>query len=263
MKAKQYVGITGPVNVQETKEIFRQFSEADYSLESPHIPMLGFLVSYKTLNGQVIQNRRYPPVNSLPKLLKATNRQVLTMIHYNSKEIDTLSNQVAEIFERIYDNGLCRAIQLNIAWPDINQVSRIKEQYPDMQIVLQLSHKAMNGKTPNQIAKRVRDYGDLISYVLIDPSGGRGIPFDLDSSVTIYSELKNQCPDLIIGFAGGFTGENVTPRLREIIKRVGDDKFCIDVEGGLRDKITSTYGDDLLNIKKVRKYLQSSSLVLR
>ncbi|MEA3329987.1 MAG: hypothetical protein U9Q06_04560 [Nanoarchaeota archaeon] len=263
MNAKPYIGITGPVNVQETKDICKEFSEAGYSMESPHIPMLGFLVSYKTLNGQTTQNRRYPPANSLPELLRATDGQVLTMVHYNSKETDTLPNQVAEIFNGVYENGLCRAIQLNIVWPNISQVARIKEQHPEMQVVFQASHKAMGGKTPNQIAKGVKNYGNSISYVLIDPSGGRGVPFDLESSVAIYSELREQCPDLTIGFAGGFTGENVAPRLRKILKQIEEDKFCIDAEGGLRDKVTSAYGDDLLNIEKVRGYLQSASSVLR
>ena len=103
MKAKPYVGITGPVNVQETKDICREFSKAGYSMGSPHTPMLGFLVSYKTLNGQTTQNRRYPPANSLPELLKATDGRVLTMVHYNSKETDTLSNQVAKIFDGVWN----------------------------------------------------------------------------------------------------------------------------------------------------------------
>lgn len=263
MKAKAYIGITGPVNVQETKDICKEFSKVGYSMNSPRIPMLGFLVSYKTLNGQATKNRRYPPINSLPDLLKATNGQVLTMVHYNSKEIDSLSNQVAQIFDGVYEDGLCRAIQLNIVWPDMGQVVRIKEQHPDMQIVFQVSHKAMDGRTSNQIARGIREYGDSISYVLIDPSGGRGIPFDLESSVAIYSELRNQCPNLIIGFAGGFTGENVAPRLKEILQQIKAKDFCIDAEGGLRDKITSAYGDDLLNIGKVKGYFQSASSVLK
>lgn len=261
--AKAYVGITGPVNVQETKEICREFSEANYSQQSPHFPMLGFLVSHKTLNGQPTQNRRYPLVPTLPDLLRATEGQVLTMIHYNSKEIDTLSDQVAQLFDGIYENGLCRAIQLNIVWPDPDQVTKIRERHPNMQIVFQASHTAMDGKTPPQIARGIRDYGDSICYALIDPSGGRGLPFDLELSVAIYSELREQCPDLTIGFAGGFTGENVVLRLNEIIGRIGGSNFCIDAEGGLRDKVTSAYGDDLLNLKKVRGYLQSVSSVLR
>ena len=232
-------------------------------MEHPPFPMLGFLVSYKTLNGQPTKNRRYPPVSRLPDLLRAIDRQVLTMIHYNSKEVDTLPNQVAQIFGGVYENGLCRAIQLNIVWPDIGQVTKIKEQYPDMQIVFQASHKAMDGKTPHQIAQRIRDYGDSISYFLIDPSGGRGMLFDLESSVAIYSELREQCPDLTVGFAGGFTGKNVVSILNELLKKTGGSNFCIDAERGLRDKITSAYGDDSLNIEKVREYLQSASSVIR
>lgn len=263
MAAKAYVGITGPVNVQETRDICREFSKAGYTLETSHIPMLGFLVSYKTLNGQATLNRRYPPVSTLSELLQTTEGKVLTMVHCNSKEMDSLSNQVAQIFREVYEKGLCRAIQLNLVWPDLSQVAKIKEQHPKMQIVFQASHTAMDGKTPTQIATGIKTYGNLISYVLIDPSGGRGIPFDLESSVAIYSELREQCPDLTIGFAGGFTGENVAPRLKDLIQQIGEINFCIDAEGGLRDKITSAYGDDLLNLKKVREYLQSAASVLK
>ena len=263
MTAKAYVGITGPVNTQETRSICKEFFEAGYSMGSPHIPMLGFLVSYKTLSGQPTKNRRYPSVNTLPELLQATDGNILTMVHYNTKDTSSLSKQVAQIFDEIYENGLCRAIQLNVAWPEITQVAGIKERYPDMQVVFQASHKIMNGKTPNQLAHGIRAYGDSLSYVLIDPSGGRGMPFDLESSGAIYSELREQCSDLTIGFAGGFTGENVALRIKKILERVGESDFCIDAEGGLRDKITSAYGDDLLNIEKVRGYLQSTSSVLR
>jgi len=263
MIVKPYVGVTGPVTAQETKDICREFSQAGYTMEISHIPMLGFLVSYKTLCGQPTQNRRYPLVNTLSDLLRATDQKVLTMVHYNSKEINTLSNQVAQIFDGIYEEGLCGAIQLNIVWPDINQVAKIKELYPEMQIVFQASHHAMDGKKANQVAEGIKMYGNSLSYVLIDPSGGRGLEFELDSSVVLYSELKEKCPDLTIGFAGGFTRENVTPRVKALIERLGKDGFCIDAEGGLRDKMTLDYGDDILNMKKVRGYLQGVSSVLK
>ncbi|MBU0460746.1 MAG: hypothetical protein KJ771_08140 [Nanoarchaeota archaeon] len=167
MTAKPYVGITGSVSVQETRDICKEFSEAGYSMESPHIPMLGFLVSYKTLNGQATQNRRYPTAISLPDLLKATDGQVLTMVHYNSKEMETLAEQVSQIFDGVYDD-LCKAIQLNIVWPNVNQVGKIMDRFPDMKIVFQASHKAMAGKTPLELAREIVEYGDTISYVLID-----------------------------------------------------------------------------------------------
>jgi len=184
------------------------------------------------------------------------------MVHYNSPERDSLSEQVARIFSGIYQPGLCRAIQLNMAWLDIRQVAKIKETYPEMQIVFQASSRAMDGKTPPQIAQGIRVYGQSINYVFIDPFGGRGVPFDVDSSVAMYSELRNQCPDLTVGFAGGFTGENVAQRVQMIMQKVRGSDFCIDAEGGLRDKVTTAYGDDLLSIPKVREYLQSASSVL-
>lgn len=39
-------------------------------------------------------------------------------------------------------------------------------------------------------------------------------------------------------------------------------EFCIDAEGGLRNKLTPAYGDDILSIRKVRGYLQSASQVI-
>jgi hypothetical protein len=259
MKVKPYVGITGPVTVQETKDICREFSQAGYSMGGSHIPMLGFLVSYKTLNNKPTNNRRYPLINTLPDLLKATEGQVLTMIHYNSKEIDSLSNQITEIFSDIYENGLCKALQLNIAWPDIYQVEKIKKNYPKMQIVFQASHKVMDTKTPKQIVNGIKDYKDLISYVLIDPSGGRGTSLDVKLANEIYLELNEKCPNLRVGFAGNFNGENVASRTKDIIQNIGRNDFCIDSESGLRDKISSAYGDDLLNIQKVSDYLKGSS----
>ena len=79
----------------------------------------------------------------------------------------------------------------------------------------------------------------------------------------IYREIRNSLPELVVGFAGGLTGENVESKAKSIISSVNEDDFCIDAEGGLRDKITSAYGDDLLNLEKVRGYLQSASSVLR
>jgi len=263
MNSKPYIGITGPVSVKETKQICKEFSKAKYNMFNPHVPMLGFLVSHKTLNRVELKNRRYPPIDLIPELLEATNNEVLTMIHYNSREIDTLSNQVSKIFEGIYESNLCKAIQLNIVWPDLNQISKIKEKYPEMEIVFQASHKAMEEKNPFQIVKGIKNYGDSINYVLIDPSGGRGMPFVIASSVAIYSELREQCPNLTVGFAGGFKGDNVGGRLIDLIRKTKETNFCIDAEGGLRDRITSAYGDDILNIEKVNDYLKTASKIIK
>ena len=268
MKAKQYIGITGPVTNEETKFICNEFKNSGYRMDTKIIPMLGFLVSYKTLNNQPTENKRYPKLKEISNLLKETEGKVLTMIHYNSKEINSLSEQINKIFEEIYENKLCRALQLNIPWPEIKQVEAIKKQYPEMQIVFQASQKAMEKKTPSQIADGIKKYSDLINYVLIDPSAGQVKQFNLEASTTVYSQLRKQCPNLTIGFAGGLSPENVINKLIEIYQHpklietryeIRESNFCTDVEGAIRDKISDTYGDDLLNLNKVKKYIQAHS----
>lgn len=262
MNLQPYVGITGPVTKKEVNSIINEFKDAGYNMDSPHIPMLGYLASLKTLKGQPIDNLRYPKIDDLYSLLEQADGGVLTMIHYNSREMNTLAEQVGQLFERIYEDNLCKAIQLNIIWPDIKQLKQIKDKFPDMQIVFSASQKVTAGKTPEEISERIGLYGNTINYVLIDPSGGRGLEFDLNSSLALYQELKNKTPYLI-GFAGGFTGSNVAERAQKLISETKGSDFCIDAEGGLRDKRSNAYGDDDLNMKKVREYLQSVSAVLR
>ena len=263
MKAKPYVGITGPVNTFEVESICKKFRESGYSMGSPHIPMLGFLVSYKTLNNLPTANKRYPQVHVLRDLLAETQKDVLTMVHYNTKEMPSLAGQVAQIFDGIYQNKLCRALQMNIIWPDVRQVRAVREKFPEMQIVFQASHKAMENKSPKEIIAGIGEYGDTLDYVLIDPSGGRGLEFDIEQSLAVYSELREKLPDLTVGFAGGFNGRNVDTVVEKLIAKLGSTDFCIDAEGGLRDKISEEYGDDILNIDSVRRYLQKASLVLK
>jgi len=269
MKAKPYVGITGPVSASEVESIVKKFYEAWYNMGTKHIPMLGFLVSYKSLNNQPTQNRRYPPLNSLKELLMDADDRVLRMIHYNTRE-PGLANQVQTLFNKddLYNDNLCRAIQFNIVWPDAKEVDKIKRSMPDLTMVLQLSQKAMENKSDKEIVNKIKEYGTAINYALIDPSGGQGKEFDFEKSVDIYNEISAKCPLITVGFAGGFTGDNVYSKVKSIIKKIGRndflgrDDFCIDAEGGLRDKLSETYGDDLLNMDKVKKYLDAASSIL-
>ena len=143
---KPYIGITGPVTEPEVKLMVKEFGQAGYSLASPHIPMIGYLVSYKTLNGQPTENRRYTKVEDLHKLFDAAEGKVLTMVHYNTKETSTLASQIGKIFTLPYIWNKCRALQLNVIWPPLDQVRLIKYIFPELQIVFQASHKATKDK---------------------------------------------------------------------------------------------------------------------
>ena len=262
MKAKPYVGITGPSSISEVELIVAGFQNSGYTMNSSHIPMLGYLVAYKTLVGKSMKNRRYPKIEELNSMLEKANGKALTMIHYYSLE-KGLAEQVIKLFDGIYDSKLCRALQLNIALPEIRELEQIKCTFPEMQIVFCATHAVLEKKTAGQVVDDIFRYDNLIDYVLIDPSSGKNLEFCIQDSVSVYSELKNKMPQITVGFAGGFNSNNVTGRINEIVETIKNTDFCIDAEGGLRDKLSDAFGDDIINMEKVRQYLQSAHIVLK
>lgn len=95
---------------------------------------------------------------------------------------------------------------------------------------------------------------------MIDPSGGNEFEFDLNFSSEFYQRFKEKLPSIVVGFAGGLNGENVCFRVNSLKRKLGTLDFSIDAEGGLRDKLSPAYGDDLLKLTKVSSYI---SKVLR
>ncbi|MFA5857033.1 MAG: hypothetical protein WC867_06740 [Candidatus Pacearchaeota archaeon] len=262
MRRKPYVGITGPINTYEVEHLVTLFESNGYNMESDYLPMIGFLVSYKTLTKQPVSNRRYPNFLNLRDLLRKCENKIFTMIHYNSRESD-LADQIDNVFNGLYEEDLCRSLQLNIPSPNKSELIKIKRKMPEMEIVFQANRHILNSGDSFEVSKKISEYSGLIDYILIDPSGGRGQEFDMKSSVELYFELREKIPEVQIGFAGGFNTENVNLRVNELIERIGNQNFSIDAEGGLRDKLSSEYGDDLLNLNKVKDYLFEASLVLK
>lgn len=267
MIAKPYVGVTGAASCEEVESIIQAFITAGFTMDSPHIPMLGFLVSTENLKKPDTPiGNRYPRFNVVEDLLKQVKNRALAMIHYcqskNPAERLPPAAEVIRIFESadIYNSGLCKSVQLNTIWPDKAQVRAIKIKYADMQIVLQLRREMIQGQLCQDVVTEIREkYGKYLSYVLIDPSAGEGVEFDVAESTAFYHELKNQLPDLMVGFAGGLAGEDCEGKLRTIVKELGGQAdFCIDSESGFRDKPTDT-----LEIERVRSHLQEVACVLK
>lgn len=223
-----YIGVTGLTSKDEVKQVVSLFEENPFSF---HIPMLGFLVSYKTLNHLPTENKRYPKMEDLPGLLMSLKgKKVFPTIHYNSRE-KGLFNQVSSIFgSGIYQEKLCLGLQLNIPWPDLNELKVIKSVYPELKIIFQASKEVTSSEPIDYIADRLSSYSPFLDYVLLDPSAGKGLEFDLDLSYKIYQEIKGKSPNLTIGFAGGLTGENVFSRIKSLEKALGTSEFSFDSE---------------------------------
>lgn len=257
---KPYVCVTGITTPAEAEAVISEFQKAGYSVQgSGHMPAIGFLASYKTINKIENKNKRYPTHETLLELLEEADSRILKAVHYNTRELDDLDKQVFKALRGSY----CDLLQLNIAWPNPAKVRVIKEKIPHTGIILQVSSKAIQGLSAKEIAKKVLSYHG-ISHVLIDPSGGRGADFDIEQSLAIYFEIKENRPFLDIGFAGGLYGGTVKKITKTLAERIGSTDFSIDAEGKLRDKISDEFfGNDILNIDKVKAYLQNARKTLK
>lgn len=264
-KPLPYIGVTGISSADEMNRVISAFEAKHVSPGKGHFPMVGVLVSYKTLNGQLTLNRRYPLLEDVPEILEQVNGRAFPTIHYNTKELGTLSQQISQVFSGftgIYATGLCRAVQLNVNDPPGEQIYLIKDEFPEMQVIIQANSHTLNGKAPSEAARDLMQYENLADYILIDPSGGKGKAFDIGYSVELFWCLESAMPHVTIGFAGGLGPSNAAWTINELVGKLGHEGFSIDAEGALRDKLSEEYGDDLLNIDKVWGYIGESAKVL-
>lgn len=262
MVERNYIGVTGAATIDEIDHLsysFNRFSRI-YHLGIYHKPMIGILASTKTLLGEQTQNRRYPKVEEIPLLFRQVNYG-FKVVHFNSREPSTLSKQLISLFKTgdLYNENLSRAVQLNNAWPPLDQIIETQKQLPDLKVVLQLNSQAMGKRSSGEIAQKVAGYGDMIHHVLIDPSGGRGKELEVGKVVPVYEAIKHRRPDLFLGFAGKLSGENVWSKCHELVSRIGHYKFSIDAESGVRDKLSEDYGNDLYSRDKVERYLEQAA----
>lgn len=247
MKKKPYVGITG---FMSPTEVFGVLDSTDLK-KADRMLMVGVLASSKSLQG--IPNKwpgRYPAIGEVVNIFPNIE-DCLNLVHFNTKEPESLLPQLLLVTELAgnHFNGF----QLNIAWPSVRVLEDYKELHPDKSIVLQIGGGAFEeiSHSPKKLADKVHsEYAGLIDYVLLDPSGGTGQPFNPDIARSYLEALSVKPNDFGLGVAGG-----LSPTTLDLIEPLVKDfpDLSIDAEGRLRNK---EY--DSLNIETARDYVKKS-----
>jgi hypothetical protein len=247
MKTKNYVGVTG----FKTKEDVLHIADVARNLGYPNdkTVMFGILCSSKYLDTPDVAGRLSPPLNQTAEIAKRVPNWAIPMMHYHTKE-RAFFNEVYRLFSQnnLYDS--CKAVQLNIDWPNLNDMSKIKNCFPALDIVLQIPKRATDGLSMNELQQKVSEYSEFADYALIDPSGGRGIDFDIEKGIETILAIDSVLPNTLIGIAGGFDGSNVRERLQQISNKYKKE-FFIDAEGKLMTENTLDYA-------KVNTYLENA-----
>lgn len=261
-----YVGITGFKTKKEVENVGHVIKEIGM-LETPFsdnwrvVPMFGFLSSFKRMQNVWEGGTSSAAIVDLKSIIEATPDYALPMVHYSTPNKENLADEVIKLFEHLYGD-VCDGLQINMAWPQFEQVDKIKQKFPFLEIVLQLPHNAMKDKSIDEIAQKVAQY-NRIGYVLVDPSGGKGTEFDINECTKLLQTLQRspmpasaaRKPTLCI--AGGFSGDNVYNRVIEIGKNL-EARFSIDAQGKLR-----TDDNENLDINKCKQYLLNSTYAMR
>lgn len=244
---KPYIGITG----------FMSLGDALYVLgvvptNASRLVMIGVLASQKTMRG--IQNKwpnRYPTMDKIASIFP-DHPQALNLIHYNTKEKDTLGDQLVAMTE--FGGVNMHGFQLNIAWPSSDVLAEYKKACPAKQIVLQVGGHALEmvNHSPEQLAARVSEYDGIADYVLLDPSGGQGKPFDPERACEYLLAIKAQNLGMGLGVAGGLSPTTLK-LIKPLVNKFPD--LSIDAEGRLRTQ------EDHLDLNLSREYLCEAFLM--
>ncbi len=251
----RYVGITG----------FMSRAEVDACLAA--LPegltlMCGVLASEKSVAG--IRNkwhRRYAAPGDIAGIFSADPR-CLNLIHYCSDvpppDLDVM---------RLQDIGgpNCHGFQFNGAYPEPALLRALKETWPTFYgaerraagatVVFQVRTRSQGKDMMLRLRAAVEAAREWDVHVLIDGSGGGGIPLESDVA-DAWGMMVAGCfgNDVGLTFAGGLDAERL-PAIADEIRTWG---ASIDAEGRLRD------GDagGVLNLDKARAYLRAAGEIM-
>jgi hypothetical protein len=199
--------------------------------------MVGVLASQKTLSGGD-RNARSPAPEEIAGLFP-NSLCVLGLVHYFTKNPETLCEQLIRV--HAVGGEYCDGVQINVPWPPVDQLEAFGQWVPrGTRIVLQVGPKALAdiGPDGNILAKalaaseQLGRYRGLITDVLIDPSGGRGLPMNLALTRALVYDIRHCMPDLGITIAGGLCAETL-PVVASMVRSYG---LSMDAEGRLRDE---------------------------
>lgn len=266
-RREPYIGVTGLVGLREARIIAQAFKDSGLTqADCRRRAMVGVLASPETLAPSIRKRVKYPSLPQIRGLLSTTRDAAFNTIHYNNYPAGDLAVQVSSLldYDGLYTDKLCEGIQFNKPiggdqWPPVEEISKIKQAYPELRVILQLGPRILRNLSPDAIVEMVSKYTDVTDYALIDPSAGRKRIFDVNIVSPLYTALREEYPRLALGFAGGFDPKNVHTRLWVLSQVIGSRDFSIDAEGGLRLVGKDPYSPTPISPAKARRYIYQAS----
>lgn len=132
-----------------------------------------------------------------------------------------------------YGKENLHAIQLDVTWPNSEDLKKFKEKHPQILTILQLgkfAFKAVDGD-PQKMIDQLREYGNSIDFALLDMSMGMGKGMESEGLLPFLRLIQKELPRLGLAVAGGL-GPDSMEALDQIAKEFPG--ISIDAQGRLK-----------------------------
>jgi len=245
MQHSSYIGVTDFENRHDVNTV-----SALIPPSSTHKLHVGAMMSYKSLHGipsRVGWENIWLNAEGLRALFANDNR-VLNTLHW--ADYDNLT-QVGDLIQAA---SLCgeylHAMQLDMVWPEIELIEQLKTARPELKIILQVSHKAMEQIPSTQtLQSMLARYEQSVDYILLDWGMGRGEAFEPQQALSVVEAALEVFEEPRIAVAGGLGPQTYT-NLREILTKY--PLISCDAQGRLR---TSGSATEKLEMERVKGYV--------
>jgi len=225
-----YVGITDFTNFEQVERMLAVFKEHGDPAQNRRLHV-GVMMSHKTLNGLVTKyTNAFPPKETVADIFRST--ETMNCLHYADYEANDV---VTNLIKAIHFGGEgINALQLDMVWPDVRAISSaLHMSGKKLEVILQVGKNAIEEakNSPQEVARRLWDYRNVIDYVLLDKSMGKGVGMDAKGLLPFAQVITAVFPTLGIAVAGG-----LGPTSIELVQPLAEDfpDISIDAQSKLR-----------------------------
>ncbi len=253
-----YLGIT---DFTDASQVHRMRDVLD-EIGSQRLLGVGVMMSYKTLTGRETKWSKWFPPNEQVASIFVERAGVFNVLHYADYDGATEYRHLRDAIVTAGRN--VDALQLDMPWPDLAMLRRIRNMYPNLKFIIQVSEKAIEqcGRDAEQVVHRLTQYAqhDCLDYALFDLSGGQGKAMNANLLMNYIWKAVQALPSLSIAVAGGL-GPTSMDLLKPAIRDGNPLDVSIDAQGKLRP--SGKADQEHVDWDMAEAYLRAAEAMLR